>query len=51
MRVSAGETSTDIPPSRPSSVRLRGADDDRLPYALVDVVTADFSKDPRYEGE
>jgi hypothetical protein len=28
---------------------LRGADEERWAYALVDVVTADFSKDPRYE--
>jgi hypothetical protein len=33
---------------RNSDVRLRG-DDGGLPFATVDVVTADFSKDPRHE--
>jgi hypothetical protein len=37
------------PTSRTSTVRLKDADDDALPYALVDLVTADFSKDPRHE--
>jgi hypothetical protein len=37
------------PAARQSSVRLRGTDEERWAYALVDVVTADFSKDPRYE--
>jgi hypothetical protein len=39
------------PASRKSAVRLKGADENALPYALVDVVTADFSKDPRREQE
>jgi hypothetical protein len=38
-----------IPPSRKSTVRLKNHDDDTLPYAVVDVVTADFSNDPRHE--
>ncbi len=35
---------------RKSDIRLRGEDRD-LPFATVDVVTADFSKDPRHEED
>jgi|HubBroStandDraft_4_1064222.scaffolds.fasta_scaffold773030_2 hypothetical protein len=38
-----------IPPGRKSAVRLKDPDANALPYAVVDVVTADFSKDPRHE--
>jgi hypothetical protein len=37
-----------IPPSRKSAIRLK-RDDDALPYAVVDIVTADLSNDPRRE--
>jgi hypothetical protein len=42
----------EAPASRKSAVRLKGTpDDDRLPYAVVDVVTADFSNDPRHDDD
>jgi hypothetical protein len=37
------------PASRKSAVRLKDPDEQALPYAVVDVVTADFSNDPRHE--
>lgn len=41
-----------VPPSRNSAVHLKGTpDDDELPFAVVDVVTADLSKDPRHDDD
>jgi hypothetical protein len=47
--VRAPETSA--PSSRHSAVRLKGSDDDSLPYAVVDLVTADLSNDPRHDED
>jgi hypothetical protein len=38
-----------VPASRKSTVRLKNQDDHAFAYAVVDVVTADFSNDPRHE--
>jgi hypothetical protein len=44
--------SDEVSPSRPSAIRLKGRPHtDGLPYAVVDVVTADFSKDPRHDDD
>ena len=52
IRPPAMRPSDAVPASRKSAVRLKGArDDDALPYAVVDVVTADVSNDPRHDDD